>query len=197
MFTTTVQPTVQYQDNLRNAESNLHVGNITQALRYLDQAAEIEPSAPEASRYRIQIRGNIAQTLAQRNNKSQATQFINVALKQVEQYIQTGAGGASPYRYQANLYKIAATYNLLPNAREKEEQAMLQAINRSPYNISDRIELADLYLKLGINEKAKSQYHKAIELSDLYYLDPGKQLTEKQKNYITQQLQNLQNQNDS
>ncbi|QQE11893.1 O-antigen ligase family protein [Planctomycetota bacterium] len=192
LFSITAKPVIEYQKNLKKAESNLHVANITQALYYLDQAAEVELSAPEANRFRLQIRGNIAQTLAKRNNTTQAKQFLDVALKQVDQYIQTGAGGASPYRYQANLYQIASSYNLIPNATAKAEQSYLQALQRSPYNLNDHIDLANLYFNQKEYNKAKTQYDKAVELSELYYLDPGKQLTDKQKTHINQQLGKIQ-----
>ena len=179
---TSALPMTRYQGQLSQAEIQLRdYKSYLEAIGHLEQANNIIPASPRAWRWRIQLLAELTQGTLQAGQRSRAlvmfqhTEEINrQALKQCPKDLML-------LRQIAHLQMLAAQWFNQP-ARQSLALANWNVIlQRNPYGLSDHLAYADLLWDMGRRKDAAKAYEKTIMVSDQAYLDPDKQLAEKDR----------------
>ncbi len=166
---------------LRHAAQAVRTDNpreLAKALEHeLPRLRQLRPPNLQAVRYESQY------WLADLNQPDRAIAVL-------EEAIQTGL------KQPTLLHALASTAEeAYHRTREKEArylrkaaEASEKALKLDPYNFEAHAQAADLAWELGDRDKARRFYRRALELNDLAYLDPNKQLTQEQIGAIREKL---------
>ncbi|MFG0251214.1 MAG: O-antigen ligase family protein [Phycisphaeraceae bacterium JB051] len=187
------KPMTVFQGHLANAAAQLqfsHAQNqagqngsdaFLNAIGYLEQANATIPNSPKAWHWRIQLLAELAQGQHRIGQISRANQMFTHAEALSAKAMEACPKNLSIMRQKANLQLLAARWFDEPGRKFNAISAWSEIILLNPYGITDHMALADLYWEVGRVTEAKTMYEKTIKLSDQAYLDPGKQLSEKDR----------------
>lgn len=182
-------PLTQHQHHLATAARALQQNQYHAALQSLDTAGRILPTHDDTLKKRVHLRLEAAAALAQHEQRQAATRMLSDAsaiLDAAEASSQI-PGPLMP-RLRASIEQTAARVMGAPQRRRRAAEALRAALQRTPYNLTYRLDLADLLWELDERELATEQYRKVQQISEGYYLDPLKQLTEQQQQHIQARL---------
>lgn len=178
------EPTARHQDLLRRASETLRFANPLAALRELDAAALVIANDPTTTHWRVSLRQEIASALDVHDRPEDAQAFLEEAMDVLDDAEAAGLSGLSAERRRAGLalgaYQITGDRNWLRRA----EAAYTRATELSPHGLNDHVHLADTQWQLGLFPAAETNYRRALQISDNYYLDPDTQLPEDQRQRI-------------
>jgi len=185
---TFAEPVQRHQEQLQRASSTLRVAGPPAALRELDQAAIIIANDPVTTRWRVQLREEIAAALIANGRPNDAEAELNEALAVLDQAQRAGLGRLSSLRRKGSLlldaYAITGERDWLRRAAEP----LTSAVRLSPHGLNDHVRLADTLWQLGEFDPADQTYRRALDISDNYYLDPDTQLPGGQRKRIKARL---------
>jgi hypothetical protein len=187
------KPMTVFQGQLANASTQLqlaHAKNMAgqngsdaflNAIGYLEQANNTIPNSPKAWHWRIQLLAELAQGQQHIGQISRARQMFSHAESISKKALEVCPNNLNIMRQMANLQLLAARWFDEPGRKSHAISAWSQIILLNPYGLMDHLSLADLYWEVGRINEAQAMYEKTIKLSDQAYLDPGKQLSEKDR----------------
>jgi len=186
-----VQPTVSHQASLAKAQDALTYGRIKSAQAALSDARHIMPDDATAVRWTSIIYRDeyFSRAYDQPHGLGIAASALASAIHPLDQMIERGDAPAWVYRSKARLlwtggeaFQDATSYRLAIASQ-------LEAIARSPYNLSDHVALGDWYWQLGDYEKAEDSYEQAIQIDKDQYLDIARQLEDDERTRLTGLIQ--------
>ena len=184
-------PVSDQQGHLASAAAALQRGDVSAAARELDLAAARLPRDNRTLRWRVQLRLEMAYHLGGRGRPGPAGQVLAEARAIIGEAVDAGLAGPSPHRLLAAVERAAVDVLGQSQRREAEAAALREALAASPYNVSDHLRLADGLWEMGRQGDAVPLYRRVLELSDLNYLDPARQLTPNQREHITGRLETM------
>lgn len=103
-------------------------------------------------------------------------QLTQQAIATLEQAAGRGLDTLSLHRQRAMTLVHAADLLNDPRYLDEALKQWQRLVIRRPYVWQDRIDLADLLWRTNRQGEARQQYRAALEMSDLYYLDPARQM---------------------
>ena len=159
------------------------------AIADLQAARKIEPTDTTANRILIQLTGQRAAIESQQGRNQLAIQYVKQAISDARAYAKLNVAGATPYRFEAQMYQMGAGLTKSRNELDQAANAYISAIEHSPYSLKDYLKLADIYWQQGEYQKASLIYKKALKISEDFYLDPGKQLLPEEKSLAIQRIE--------
>ncbi len=185
---TFAEPMTRHQAHLASAARLLRIGGPPAALDELDRAAAVIDNDPTTTRWRVRLRQEIASALTENGRPDAAHQFLDDAWAVLDQTEQAGLTGLSEARRRGaaaqSAYYITGDRQWLARA----ETAFSRAAELSPNGLSDHVRLADIRWQLGAFASAQTTYHRALQISDQFYLDPDVQLPDDERTRITARL---------
>ena len=183
------EPTTRQQQHLRQASDTLRLtANPAAAMQQLDAAAQIIPNDPTTTRWRVQLRQEIAAALWQVGRQDDANMLINQSLSLLDEAHAAGLTELTTDRLSGNL-----AYNSYQFTGDREylhlaEQTYLNAVKRSPNNLYLAVRLGDIAWDLADFSAAETSYKRALLINDNDYLDPDAQLSEIERKRIESRL---------
>lgn len=181
-------PTARQQDLLRRAGEAMRFTHPAAALRELDAAAHIIPNDPTATHWRVGLRQEIASALALNGRHADAENLLKEAAAVLDEAEAAGLSGVSTERKHAGLamgaYQITGDRDWLRHA----EKAYTRATQLGPNGLNDHIRLGDARWQLGDFDGATDAYRQALRINDNYYLDPGTQLNDAERERIERRI---------
>lgn len=191
-----------HEGELAAAARLLREGRIGQAIAALDRAAEAVPRDTQTRRWRIGLRLEWAEALAgsgMAGGVEQARKLYGEA-----EGVAGEDGGAGDMSAEADtpgtrtpvdrgaLRQGAAVAEsaarVLKEPARLKEAIALRERGLGPFSLPDHVQLAELYWQTGDRERAKAMYRRALELNEQSYLDPGKQLSERERGEIERRV---------
>ena len=103
-------------------------------------------------------------------------QLTQQSLAILEEAFSRGLDTLTLRRQRAMTLAHAAELLAEPRYLDEAIAQWRQLIARRPYVWQDRIDLADLLWRVNHRDEAREHYRRALELSDLSYLDPARQM---------------------
>ena len=194
------KPTTEFQKNMSNAAGQLQLAHaqnesgmngteaFLNAIGYLEQANDTIPNSPRAWQWRIQLLAELAQGQQQIGQTSRARGMFTHAEEISNQALEACPNHLMLMRQMANLQLMAAKWFNEPGRKSHAISAWTNIIALNPYGFADHPSLADLYWEEGRTADAIALYEKTIKLSDQAYLDPGKQLSESDRDRCLQRV---------
>jgi hypothetical protein len=181
-------PTARQQDLLWRTGEALRFTNPAAAMRDLDASAQIIPNDPTATHWRVRLRQEIATALAMNGRYTDAERLLNEAMAVLGEAEAAGLSGVSTERKRAGLamaaYQITGEREWLNMA----EQMYAHACELSPNSLNDHIRLGDARWQLGDFDAATEAYRRALQINENYYLDPGTQLNDEERERIERRI---------
>jgi hypothetical protein len=182
-------PITAQQHHLRQAATDLRLGAPLEAIKQLDSAGRLMPTDLRTLKWRLQLRVEMAAAIAQADYRDAARLILDEAFALVKTYEQGDFQPVTIDRHRARLHQAAADLLGDPSHLAKAAASLETAITKAPYNIADHLGLADLYdQRLDKPERAGELYQRVLELHDLNYLDPARQLSLQQYQRVTDRL---------
>ena len=109
-------------------------------------------------------------------------------IEQIESTLDAAAGAQlrdlSLLRLRAQLHEYKAQMLNLPGELDKATAAWEQVLAANPYGLQDHVATADMYWRMGRPDDAKRLYQRCLLLDEQAYLDPGKQLNDKDRQRV-------------
>jgi tetratricopeptide (TPR) repeat protein len=188
-MTTAAVPMTQYQDQLAQAASQLRdYHDHLEAIGHLEQANRIIPRSPRAWRWRIQLLAELVQGTMQNGQRSRALVMFQHTEKVNDEALEHCPNDLMLMRQMANLQIYAAQWFDQPARKSLALSQWNNIIQYNPYGLSDHLSRADLLWELGRKPDAVEAYENTIMISDQAYLDPDKQLSEKDRNRCLERI---------
>lgn len=173
-------PVTQQQRDLRDAASALQKNRIAQAQSLLRQASDVLPTDPRPAVEIMRLSLEEASREADNGDLQQAGKLLDSVL--VEWRLPPAVlDDFSFQRTQAQIVKSIGRF-LNREQRMREAVSLWQRLTqRNPYNLSDRLHLADLLWQLGDLSAAREEYQRVLAMNAQTYLDPLRQLSEEKR----------------
>jgi hypothetical protein len=175
----------RHEDVAEAAAKTIYRGDRAGALQQLENLQQVSGYDPQALQWRVRLTA-IEPLLMhpEPTNLPGLQTAVDDAGKMIEQVIEEGTASAASYRLLAQLHEQAGRTLGHRKDLDRAVEAYRELQNRSPYNIRDRLNLADLYAELGQHNEATETYREVLKLRDQHYLDPADPLS-------TDQLQRI------
>lgn len=196
------RPLVRYQHHLSSAADALVGGDLDRAIRDLRSASAWLPREPQPYLWESRLRMEQSASLPARSaaSRDRATEALS-ALNDYASSPRTGPSDRAaetdvlPARLTTSLLRARAQTGRWIASRFGDRAPLALAVTdlrevvaRSPHSIPDRLMLADLLWDQGLHEQARGHYQRLLVLSDQAYLDPARQLGDRQARHIRSRL---------
>ncbi|MAE66271.1 MAG: hypothetical protein CMJ18_18530 [Phycisphaeraceae bacterium] len=172
------------QAHLADAAAAIGANRLDPALAFLDGAIDALPVDPIAYRWQARLRHELAFMHDHRGEHDRIEPLFRDALDRLVRAEAAGLAEVSLLRSRVQTMDRLAT--LLASAEESESaiRSGLRLLEVNPHGLQDHLYVADLLWRLQRLDEARRVYGRALEISDANYLDPAKQLTEKQRAFV-------------
>lgn len=181
-------PVMGFQSRQAAARDAMLAGQPLAAIESLDAAGAAQPSDRTVLRWRVRLRLEWAEALVVQRRAAQARVAVNQAVDIIAASRAAGVDVAYLDRLEASVDENAAALFNDPSRLVAAAQAMRRVVDRLPTSLPDTLRLADLYWMMDEPERAGPLYRRAIELSELSYLDPAKGLNAIELERATQRV---------
>lgn len=181
-------PITAHQRHMAAAAEALQADRYPRAIASLDAAGQAMPREDRALRWRVRLRMEIAQALVNHHRPDTAAAYLAEAAQIVAEAEALALPGPQVARQRAGIEEAAAMLLDQPERLHDAIAATQRVVERTPYNLNDRINLGDLYWRTNQRDKAIEQYRAARRISDAYYLEPLQQLTADQREHIERRM---------
>ncbi len=172
-------PIAGHQAQMRQAAEQLRQKNYQGALDGLKQASLFIRTDPTLWRWRTVLSMEIAYAHQRRGNQRQAGQWFKLALGVLADAKKAGLDELSLMRLEAQLQERGAELLNQPGRRSLATSMWHKILLRNHHSLQDRLAYADLLWRMGRHADAAASYQQALHLSEQAYLDPAKQLSDK------------------
>jgi hypothetical protein len=166
-------PLVRHEAAMARAAQAMRVGDngdLPAAIAWLRDAQQADPGDPKAWAEEARV------ALLTGGSPSERLQSIAAALKTLDDGIARNPGSSLLRRVRLTLLTERWKITRDPAAGNATLEAAKQWLAKEPKGIAPHVEAADLAWEIGDREQARRWYARALQLSDLSYLDPNKQL---------------------
>lgn len=193
MATSYVKPVRVQQVALREGAVLLRQGDMIGAIDQLGLAIDALPIAPRPYRSRARLLLELAIYEARSGRKDLSRQFLRSALATLDQSTFHGLDRTALIRLRAIVNEQAAEILDEPIRLQTALDDWCRVTTRSPYGLQDHMRLADLQWRLGDFASVGMTYRRCLALSEQAYLDPVRQLSERDRQRIEQRLEQMVN----
>jgi len=166
----------EHQRAMRSAAQAWREGDLRQAVHGLDRASHVMPGDLAAYRRQVSVLLELAHALHEAGRGDEANAVVHRVLALLDEPFAHGVDTASYWRLRARVQEQAAALLGEPGRLGRAVRAWENVVARSPYSIGDHLALADELWSIGEKQAAQAEYRKCLELSELSYLDPARQL---------------------
>lgn len=149
---------------LKAGASALRAGQVDDALAKLDDAIRLLPTDPSPYIWRAKL------LVEAPGGDVEALHTLDAAER-------AGLGDLSLLQLRAQLFAYISD----PPKLEQAVHAWQRVLEANPYGLQDHLQLADLYWHMNRHDDAGKIYRRCLLLDGQAYLDPAKQLTERQR----------------
>ena len=151
---------------------------IPRAVKYLEKAAEIPPSYPEAGREITRLLMVQAEAAKQLGRHDDEYRLLHQTLASANHVLEKFPPNSANERIAAEVYLQAGKRLNKPSLIREGLFHAEKAADLDPYNINLALQVADMYYETGNHKEAAKWYRKTLELNELHRLDPLGQLKE-------------------
>lgn len=179
-------PMTRHQRALADAALALRGNDHEQAVANLKRAHEIIPVDPLIVGQTTRLLLEQARRAQSEKDLAAVRRLIREAQATLEQW--PGAVDANLLRLKAQTHLYAAVLLNEPDRRADAVAVLERVLELAPYNLPDHLRLGDLYWQLRRIDDAKRMYARCEKLHEQAYLDPAKQLAERDLQRVRQRL---------
>ena len=189
-----MRKTIAVQAHLAAASADLRGGNHPGAIEHLRAATTIDPADADIWRSWSTVRWELSEVLRRQGQTQQANALIKESIASIDAVV--SKSGPLPdegklVRGLADMLEMVETDE--PQAQRLERAAVyrerISVIN--PYAIEERLRYAKLLDKAGRQAEAIKVYKQALKLNEDTYLDPAKQLGERERAAVEARVREL------
>ena len=168
------------QGRLAEAARDLRDGDVDTAIAGIERAIAALPIDPRPYRWHGRLSLERATRLAQAGRAGAAEAVIDQALERLLASRSAGLAEAGLLRSRVQLQYRAADILDQPARRAIAADLASQLVERYPRGVQDHLFAADVLWRAGRTSEARRLYRRCLELDEQAYLDPLKQLPEKE-----------------
>ncbi len=177
LIVTLALPITRQQQAMASATNQLRTHNVSATMQTLDQAMTLLPTDPEPTEQWVRLALQEAAKQMRSNRRDVAQQLLDGAMTRLDN--SAHADDPAILRLRAQVHRYAAFWLRKPARLEQAAAVMERIIRAAPYSLQDHLRLADLYWQMNRHDDAGRIYRRCLELHDQSYLDPARQLVEK------------------
>ena len=170
------------------AAVTLQKGNIDKTIGHLQTAAAAIPIDPWPYRWQLDLHHEMAQRFWTAGDLQAVDNHLGKALKIFDRLPDVVAHDLSMIRRHILIQDRTGQLSQQPWRSDLAANLTGQLIHRNPYSIQDHVLAGDLHWRIGRTQEAGRLYHQALQLSDMAYLDPLRQLSGTERRDIEDRL---------
>jgi tetratricopeptide (TPR) repeat protein len=179
---------IAHQGQLASTSRALRAEQPATAIEHLGRAIEAMPIDPDPYHWQARLYMQEADLLAMHYRSDQARQRIDRALAVLDQAAAAGLDDTKLLVAKISVYDRAARWLDEPEHRRQAIALADQLLERSPFSVNDHRLAANLNWDAGRVQEAKRLYRRCLELDELLWLDPLRQLSAADRQFIEKRI---------